>query len=474
MEKEIEKHGVFAERSFPEYKPHTTVAYVKPEAAKKYTGMNEADGKTFIVSSVSITDRDGNSEEVQFKGQSAPAKDPSTGRDILHKSKDRAQLVGQAKAHAQQFEDGLKAATRGISGAKFDAVRPEKDPKRVDEKIKDEGQPIHTIPDILAGRIGVDTRDAHERTVAAVKSHFKVIRDEDEFEKGTPPTNYRVHKLQVQVTPQLSAEAHIVPKEVLEANDKQHDVYDAARKADLDGKDATAEKKENQAKAINDAAMAKFNERNKDADSQSKSRFSGRQKTSPSNAGDSASAVQPGSGGASRLGSSGGSDAAKLSKGQTVIFGKDGFGIVHGGNPNFSQGGRWSVETPDGTKTLKGSELTPVVPIKPKPDAPWTAVDLDKTLAHYGTFKNAGYIGKPIPAMVDRVKQMLKDGTDVRIFTARISEDPKGIAKAAIEAWCQRNIGEALPITDKKDHWMERLYDDRAVQVEPNTGKLVA
>ena len=188
-----------------------------------------------------------------------PYKHPATGRDILHRSTDRGELVRHAKAHAQQFEDGLKAATRGISGAKFDAVRAEKDPNRIDEKIKDEGQPIHTIPDILAGRIGVDTRDAHDRTVAAVKSHFKVIRDEDEFEKGAPPTHYRVHKLQAQVTPQLSAEVHIVPREVLEANDKQHDVYEDARDADLDGKEATAAKKERQAKVINDAAMAKFN-----------------------------------------------------------------------------------------------------------------------------------------------------------------------------------------------------------------------
>ncbi len=366
-----------------------------------------------------------------------PFRDPASKRHILHRSTDRGELVRHAKAHAQQFEDGLKAATRGIGGAKFDAVRAEKDPKRIDEKIKDEGQPIHTIPDILAGRIGVDTRDAHERTVAAVKSHFKVIRDEDEFEKGAPPTHYRVHKLQVQVTPQLSAEVHIVPREVLEANDKQHDVYEDARDADLDGKEATAAKKEKQAKAINDAAMAKFNERN-DAEKTSKA------------------------------------TPAKLAKGVTVLIGKDGFGIVHGGNPNFSNGGRWSILTADGLHTFKGSELTPIAPIKPKPDSEWVGVDLDKTLAHYGTFKDAAYIGKPIPAMVDRVKQMLKDGTDVRIFTARIAEDPKGIARAAIEAWCQRNLGAALPITNTKDHWMTKLYDDRAVQVEPNTGKIVA
>jgi hypothetical protein len=76
--------------------------------------------------------------------------------------------------------------------------------------------------------------------------------------------------------------------------------------------------------------------------------------------------------------------------------------------------------------------------------------------------------------MVERLKQHIKDGDDVRIFTARVSNDPKGIARAAIEAWLQRNIGQNLPISDRKDHLMKKFYDDRAVGVVPNTGKLVA
>lgn len=450
-----------------------------------------------------------------------PPKDLATGRHVLHQSTDRAELVGQAKAHAKQFEDGLKAATRGVAGAKFDAVRSEKTPSRIDEKINDEGQPIHTIPDILAGRIGVDSPEAHERTVSAIKSHFKVIRDEDEFDKGSPPTNYRVHKLQVQVTPQLSAEAHVVPKEVLEANEKQHDVYDAARDAELDGKDVTAEKKEQQAKAINDAAMDKFNARNsghsgstdmrrggrgespeqsaaesKDSakaqsgdkikgtvgdDNQRGSRFPNRDVRRDARGSDNVSAGAKGNAGGIRVSEDAtkpndadNGSGSKFTKGQTVLVG-DSHGVMRGGNPNFASGGRWSVDTPDGSKTLKGSELTPVAsPPKPSKGGDYVAVDLDKTLAEqHGKFDGAKDIGKPIPAMVDRVKQMLKNGTDVRIFTARVSEDPKGLARAAIEAWCHRNIGHALPITDKKEPGMKMLFDDRAVQVEPNTGKVV-
>jgi 2'-5' RNA ligase len=459
MNAEIEKEGDFKESDFPDYKPHATIAYIKPGAAEKYKGMTDADGKTFRVESVDISNRDGDKENVQLKGSGSgspsPAKDPKTGRDILHQSTDRAQLVKQAKDHAKQFEDGIKAATRGIAGAKFDAVRPEKSPERVDEKIKEEGQPIHTIPDILAGRIGVDSPEAHERTAAAIKNHFKVVRDENEFEKGSAPTYYRVRKLQAQVTPQLSAEVHIVPKEVLEANAHQHDVYDAAREADLDGKEVTADKKEKQAKAINDAAMAQFNKRNKEENPKSSAK---------------GVAEKPEQGAAV---SDKKATAVTLSKGVTVALPDGSGGIVKAGNPNFSQGGRWSILTTDGTRTFKGSELTPIATPKPDPKSPWVGIDLDKTLATAGKFQGIAVIGKPIPAMVDRVKAMIKAGTDVRIFTARISDDSTGIARAQIEAWCQRNLGTVLPVTNKKDELMTKLYDDRAVQVEPNTGKVV-
>lgn len=68
MEAELDKHGDFKERSFPDYKPHATLGYVKPDSAKKYTGMPETDGKKFTVQSISISDRNGNLTEVPLKG----------------------------------------------------------------------------------------------------------------------------------------------------------------------------------------------------------------------------------------------------------------------------------------------------------------------------------------------------------------------------------------------------------------------
>ena len=106
----------------------------------------------------------------------------------------------------------------------------------------------------------------------------------------------------------------------------------------------------------------------------------------------------------------------------------------------------------------------------------WVGVDLDGTLAHYEGGPLLP-IGKPVPVMVARVKKMLATGVEVRVFTARIS-DPDRRTRArvieAIEAWCLEHIGQTLPVTNVKDFSMVRLYDDRAVQVEANTGRCVS
>jgi hypothetical protein len=105
---------------------------------------------------------------------------------------------------------------------------------------------------------------------------------------------------------------------------------------------------------------------------------------------------------------------------------------------------------------------------------PWIGVDLDGTLAHYDGWHGADKIGKPIVKMIDIVKQHLADGDKVKIFTARVADDPDGIARKAIEKWCQKYLGQTLAITNEKDNGMVKLYDDRAVAVENNSGKLLS
>lgn len=114
----------------------------------------------------------------------------------------------------------------------------------------------------------------------------------------------------------------------------------------------------------------------------------------------------------------------------------------------------------------------------------WWGIDLDGTLAEYHGFnheKGLTYIGDPIPRMVERVKQMLVEGKDVRIFTARIGElalsiNPDVTKTEVIEAiqkWCLEHIGKYLVVTCMKDYGMVELWDDRCVQVVPNTGERI-
>jgi hypothetical protein len=106
----------------------------------------------------------------------------------------------------------------------------------------------------------------------------------------------------------------------------------------------------------------------------------------------------------------------------------------------------------------------------------WIGVDLDGTLAEYTGWKGPGQIGKPVPAMVERVKRWLADGRDVRIMTARVSGvvvSTVNSEREAIRAWCQQHLGRELPVTNVKDHAMEELWDDRAVEVRRNTGEPV-
>lgn len=115
----------------------------------------------------------------------------------------------------------------------------------------------------------------------------------------------------------------------------------------------------------------------------------------------------------------------------------------------------------------------------------WIGVDFDGTLAHYDSWQGTT-LGDPIQPMVDRVKRWLADGWEVRILTARVSSRNEKMRlengeeiweseahRAAIEEWCEKHIGQKLRVTAEKDFQMVELWDDRAVTVGKNTGKIL-
>lgn len=94
-------------------------------------------------------------------------------------------------------------------------------------------------------------------------------------------------------------------------------------------------------------------------------------------------------------------------------------------------------------------------------------------------------IGKPVPAMLQVIKEHLEAGDEVFIFTARAStkdhftifngteEEYLKAIKEPIERWCLEHLGQVLPISAEKDYRTTIYYDDRARQVIRNTGEIV-
>lgn len=107
------------------------------------------------------------------------------------------------------------------------------------------------------------------------------------------------------------------------------------------------------------------------------------------------------------------------------------------------------------------------------------AVDLDGTLAKHGVSwpPNPPWeIGEPIEPMVKLVQSWIAKGIRVKICTARLANLPIShltLETKNIQDWAEKHIGYRLEVTCQKDFNMIALYDDRAIQVQLDTGRLV-
>ena len=107
----------------------------------------------------------------------------------------------------------------------------------------------------------------------------------------------------------------------------------------------------------------------------------------------------------------------------------------------------------------------------------WVGFDLDGTLAKYDGWKGIDHIGDPVEPVVLMAKLLHWLGKKIKILTARVAprggENDSDKARAYVEEWCQKNLGFTPEVTYVKDASMVALFDDRAVAVEPNTGKIL-
>ena len=100
--------------------------------------------------------------------------------------------------------------------------------------------------------------------------------------------------------------------------------------------------------------------------------------------------------------------------------------------------------------------------------AKWIGIDFDGTLAfqEYGAVDEE--IGRPLQPMIKRVRDLLRNGNEIKIFTARVHRANE------IQDWLEKVGLPRLEVTNIKDTEMVMLFDDKAVQVERNTGELIS
>lgn len=100
------------------------------------------------------------------------------------------------------------------------------------------------------------------------------------------------------------------------------------------------------------------------------------------------------------------------------------------------------------------------------------AFDLDGVLATRQHPFNPYTVGEPVLPILDLALEAVREGRKVYCFTARASSTDPGMHRAVRE-WLDRHGLEGVRITNTKTSDIAVYYDDRAVQVIPDTGELV-
>lgn len=185
---EIERHGDFKASDFPDYKPHATIAYVKPEAAEKYRGMAETEGQRFRIASIDISKRDGSKETVQLKGKLGKIERPPKGRDAAQVA--AANLADMKSKKGYVTPEELKTFLDTNPATKEHAPELYRTAKLMAEYVYDADPPV-----------GVDRKEAldwvlRERLAGFESGELKSARGmySDPIEKGMGDGILRLHK----------------------------------------------------------------------------------------------------------------------------------------------------------------------------------------------------------------------------------------------------------------------------------------
>lgn len=101
------------------------------------------------------------------------------------------------------------------------------------------------------------------------------------------------------------------------------------------------------------------------------------------------------------------------------------------------------------------------------------ACDLDGTLAKYDGWKGKYHIGEVIPEVASAIAAAQKQGDEVWIFTARVSDPEDTKSMEIIHKWLSDNNIRVEGVTCVKFKFFTQFWDDRALQVIKNQGIFV-
>jgi hypothetical protein len=87
----------------------------------------------------------------------------------------------------------------------------------------------------------------------------------------------------------------------------------------------------------------------------------------------------------------------------------------------------------------------------------------------YDHWRGIEHISDPVPE-IDKIIRANMDKVEFFVFTARAEDGPEAIM--IIEDWCMKHYGRKFEVFNVKGYDVVAIWDDRAVAVEKNTGKM--
>src|SRR5208337_2127107 len=374
--------------------------------------------------------------------------EPETGRPVLQQSARPEVTQAAATAEHPAVKDAISNIIKPIQGAELAGAREEKEPERLGEKIENEGQSPRTVRDYSGYRIAVDSPTAKDQVVTALKQNVEVHGEQDHFNEGDPDHGFHAHTLNVREPGSpVSHEVQILPREVAETADANHELYEKARDGDAK---ATAE-----LKAKNEETYQQFAARQEAPNAVREPSTGGVDVTSQEAIGETGSRRSGmGERDQGTLASGARPEAAKeeIAAAPSVgtYFGPAATDSITGASKYPAQAGK-GVGVPGETNAQVAAEKVatrqpgqPPVPPKAKTAKPVLGIDFDGTL-----FKENpdGSIGAPIPERIASLKEEVAAGKEVEIESKRAGH-PGGVE--AIHAALESVGLPRLPVTAKK------------------------